>query len=69
MITVFSQIEGVEELIHKLSEPHSKYSFEETQKKIEYSKRFGHSQTCAYISANYPEICENCQSATPERSV
>lgn len=69
MVTVLSQIDGAEELIHKLSEPHKNYSFQETQKKIEYSKRFGHSQTCAYISASYPEICKNCLSAASERLV
>lgn len=60
MITILSQIENSDELIHKLSEPYPTYSYDETQKKIEYARRFGHSQSCAYLSANYNDICKKC---------
>ena len=69
MVTVLSQIDGAEDLIHQLSEPHWNYSFEETQSKIEYAKQFGHSQSCVYISSNYPEICKNCKSSISQRLV
>lgn len=59
MITVFAQIEGSDDLIHELSEPYPTYSFNETQKKIEYARQFGHSQSCAYLSANY-SACNQC---------
>lgn len=62
MITVLSQIDDSDELIHKLSEPYPRYSYDETQKKINYARKFGHPQTCAYLSENYPEICKNCLS-------
>ncbi len=62
MITILAQIKDSDELIHSLSEPYPKYSFEETQKKIDYARQFGHSQTCAYLSANYPHACDNCAS-------
>lgn len=63
MVTVLAQIENSDELIHFLSEPYQNYSFEETQKKIENARKFGRSQSCKYISDNYPEICENCNQA------
>lgn len=63
MISILAQIEDSDELIHKLSEPYPTYSFDETQKKIEYARAFGHPQTCAYLSANYAEICKNCESS------
>lgn len=63
MVTILAQIENSDELIHSLSEPYQNYSFEETQKKIENARKFGHSQSCKYISDNYPEICENCNQA------
>ncbi len=69
MITVLAQIENSDELIHKLSEPYPKYNYAETQKKIENARQFGHSQSCAYLSANYPAMCKNCNSAVSERKV
>lgn len=60
MISILAQIENSDELIHSLSEPYPQYSYEETQKKIDNARVFGHSQSCKYISANYPEICANC---------
>lgn len=62
MITVIAQIDDSDELIHTLSEPYPNYSYDETQKKINYAREFGHPQTCAYLSENYPEICKNCLS-------
>lgn len=62
MITVSAQIEDSDELIHELSEPYPNYNYDETQNKINYARQFGHPQTCAYLSQNYPEICKNCQS-------
>ncbi len=66
MITVLAQIEGSDELIHELSADYPKYSYEETQKKIDYARKFGHPQSCKYLSSNYPEICGNCSSASRE---
>lgn len=69
MITVLAQIENSDELIHELSEPYPKYNYAETQKKIEYARAFGHSQTCTFLSENYPIICSNCISATKKVGV
>lgn len=69
MINILAHIEGSDELIHSLSEPYPKYSFEETQKKIENARKFGHPQSCKYISDNYPEICENCSYAKSIKGV
>lgn len=69
MISILAQIEDSDELIHKLSEPYPTYSFDETQKKIEYARAFGHPQTCAYLSANYAEICKDCTKLNIERKV
>ena len=69
MITVLAQIKDSDELIHRLSEPYYGYSYDETQKKIDYARQFGHSQSCKYLSANYPEVCQDCHSAISERSV
>ncbi len=69
MITVLAQIEDSDELIHELSEPYPKYSYAETQKKIEYARAFGHSQTCTFLSENYPNICSNCISAAKKVGV
>ncbi len=67
MITVLAQIEDSDELIHELSEPYPKYSYAETQKKIENARAFGHSQSCAYLSANYQHICKDCAKLNNER--
>lgn len=67
MISVLAQIEDSDELIHELSEPYPKYSFEETQKKIDNARAFGLPQSCAYLSANYAEICKNCTKLNIER--
>ncbi|CCY63917.1 uncharacterized protein BN819_01965 [Clostridium sp. CAG:967] len=69
MITVLAQIEDSGELIHKLSEPYPSYNYDETQKKINYARQFGHSQSCEYLSKNYSKICTNCHSADNEREV
>ena len=69
MITILAQIEDSDELIHELSEPYPTYSYDETQKKIEYARQFGHSQSCAYLSANYANICKNCTRLNIEREV
>lgn len=66
MVTVLSCIEDSDELIHRLSEPYHRYSYEETQKKIDHARKFGQPHSCAYISANFPEICKNCPSAIIE---
>jgi hypothetical protein len=60
MISILAPINGGDEIIHKLSEPYYNYSFDETQKKIEYAREFGCSQTCKYLSDTYPEICSLC---------
>lgn len=60
MISLLAQIEDSDELIHQLSEPYPKYSYEETQRKIDNARKFGHPQSCQYISASYPETCGNC---------
>ena len=69
MITVLAQIENSDELIHELSEPYPKYSYAETQKKIENARAFGHSQSCAYLSANYQQICKDCTQLNNEKEV
>ncbi len=66
-ISTLAQIDGSDEFIHTISEPHPKYSHSETQKMIERARDFGHPHTCEYISANFPEMCGNCQSKTIER--
>lgn len=60
MISILAQIKDSDELIHKLSEPYPKYNYEETQKKIVNARKFGHSQSCQYLSENYSDICKNC---------
>lgn len=60
MISILAQIEDSDELIHKLSEPYHKYNYAETQKKIENARKFGHSQSCKYLSENHSDICKNC---------
>lgn len=60
MISLLAQIEKSDELIHRLSEPYPEYRYEETQKKIDNARNFGHPQSCKYILVNYPEICGNC---------
>lgn len=67
MISVLAQIEDSDELIHELSEPYPTYSFDETQKKIDNARAFGLPQSCAYLSANYAEICKNCTRLNFER--
>ena len=67
MITVLAQIEDSDELIHELSEPYPKYSYAETQKKIKNARAFGHSQSCAYLSTNYQQICKDCTKLNNER--
>lgn len=69
MITVLAQIEHSDELIHTLSEPYPKYSFEETQRKIENARKFGHPQSCKYISENYSEICNGCSCSVKNEEV
>lgn len=61
MITVLAQIEDSDELIHQISSAYPRYKFQETQKKIEYARKFGHSQSCRYLSANYPDVCAKCE--------
>lgn len=63
MITILAQIENSDELIHKLSEPYAKYSYEETQSKIDRARTFGYSQSCKYLSETFSEICKNCDLA------
>ena len=60
MVGILAQIEDSDALIHTLSEPYPKYSYPETQNKIDNARKFGHPQSCHYISASYPEICGNC---------
>lgn len=69
LISILAQIEGSDELIHTLSEPYPKYSFTETQKKIDNARKFGHPQSCKYISENYSDICQNCNYATNVKDV
>ena len=69
MITVLAQIEDSDELIHSLSEPYPSYSFDETQKKIDLARQFGKPHTCRFISEEFPEICQNCVSASKKVEV
>ena len=69
MISILAPIRDADGLIHTLSEPYPRYSFEETQKKIENARKFGHSQTCAYISAEFSEICANCKYITNRKDM
>lgn len=62
MISVLAQIKGSDELIHGLSAPYGRYSYEETQKKIDLARKFGRPQTCEYISATHG-LCNGCKSA------
>ena len=63
MVTVLAQLGDSEPLIHSLSQPYPKYSFNETKKKIKAARKFGYPQSCAYISSSYPEVCQGCNSA------
>jgi len=63
MISVLAQIKGSDELIHGLSAPYGRYSYEETQKKIDLARKFGRPQTCEYISTTHLGICNGCKSA------
>lgn len=67
MITVLAQIEGSDLLIHEFSMPYPKYSFHETQAKIEYARDFGYSQTCKYISESYPNVCKGCSNVSCDK--
>ena len=69
MVGILAQIEGSDELIHQLSEPYPKYSFSETQKKINNARKFGHCPSCEYILENYSDICQNCNYATNVKDV
>ena len=61
MVTVLAQLDKSDELIHELSLPYPKYKYKETQKKIDYARKFGYAQTCKYIAANYPMVCKDCK--------
>lgn len=63
MVTILAQIEDSDDLIHELSAPYPKYSYAETQKKIEYARQFGYPHTCKHISTNYPYACKGCCSS------
>lgn len=63
MITVLVQLPDAGDLIHDLSSPYPKYNFYETEQKIKCAKKFGHSQTCEYISSTYPDVCTGCNFA------
>ena len=67
MITILAQIDGADDLIHELSSPYPKYSYAETQAKIEYARDFGYSQTCKYISESYPNACKGCGNASCDK--
>lgn len=69
MVQVLSCIADSDTLIHTLSEPYHSYSYKETQKKIDNARKFGQPHSCAYISANFPEICKDCPSAVCGREV
>ena len=60
MISILSCIKDSDALIHRLSLPYPRYNFEETQKKIKNARKFGHPQTCEYISSCYPSVCITC---------
>ena len=60
MVSVLAHIADSDELIHELSQPYPKYRYRETQKKIENARKFGCPQSCAYISASYPDVCQGC---------
>jgi len=62
MISVLAHIKDSDSVIHALSIPYDRYTYEETQYKIERARNFGYPQTCKYISENFPEICGNCTS-------
>ena len=63
MVNILAHIKDSDDLIHELSEPYPRYSFAETQKKIDNARAFGFPQSCKYISKEYAEICKNCNSA------
>ena len=55
---------GALSLIHIwLSQDYPKYTFEETQKKIEQSRKVGIYRGCNYIAQNHYEICKGCPKA------
>ena len=67
MISILAPLKGGEQIIHKLSAPYPNYSFKETELKIRRAKKFGKPQSCRYISANFSEICGDCQSSNKKR--
>lgn len=52
-----------DEFIHWLSQDYPKYTFEETQKKIEQSRKAGIYRGCNYIAQNHYELCKGCPKA------
>jgi len=67
MIALLARAKGCEKLIHALSSPYPKYSYEETESKIRRVKESGKYQTCHYISTKYPNICGNCCSSNKRK--
>lgn len=60
MVTILAQIENSDSIIHEISKPYPKYSYEETQKKIENARKFGFPHSCRFLAEQYPMICGNC---------
>jgi hypothetical protein len=56
-LSIAWQCTDAEVSIHKLSEGHPEYSFEETVKKAENTRG---PMTCAWYKQNYPQHCEGC---------
>jgi len=50
-------------VIHWLSEDYTRYSFEETQKKIDCSRNSGRFCGCNYVANKYYQICKGCPKA------
>jgi len=64
MITNLALFEGGEAAIHKLSKPYPKYSYEQTQAKIEHFHKSGTKpMTCAKIAQN-GYVCPNYKNGT-----
>lgn len=59
MLSITARLEHGEELSHKMSEGHPKYSYRETQSKINQAIKTSSPRTCKGINAHYGK-CQEC---------
>lgn len=62
-INMLARNTQTDEFIHWLSQDYPKYTYNETQNKIEQSRKVGIFRGCNYIAQNHYEICKGCPKA------